>query len=410
MNQQIQVSVIVRPLPETCTKDSVGKIIACRKTLGKSNTTRHPASKDGGPVFLYPQAVLTQHIPPNRRPYFVDMILEFNSEVDWYFPQEIAPFTIKNSKYDFECNLFLTLVHAVRQISKGLGFSTGLSSHRTSENIPYLAPMVLTTKNPIDPSHNSTFFSPLNAFDSLVTTGDALLPDKVFPMTTMQIVRDISYNNFVKMFESLVIPSTCGKQLYQTLTTYGARINIGLAFLPLMFEDNGGDLGVNVPTLPGHEPEDIIFSTRTTREPGISLQLEMLKRAATSVYGPQILHVYEKIGFCTINNYIVCNPKFEISDLPTREMQSFVPIPIQNYPGTYDQYLYDNYEPIRVTPSLFHDGQPLGDLDLKFWDRQPQVQQQLPDDLEDIFDPIRSESELFESGTALGGERQAFPD
>ena len=64
------------------------------------------AQKDGGPLYLYPMAVIKQSI--RTQIALTDMAIEFDSDTDWLFADDSeakTPYTF--GKIDFECNLTL---------------------------------------------------------------------------------------------------------------------------------------------------------------------------------------------------------------------------------------------------------------------------------------------------------------
>ena len=403
IKKQIRIYISVNPLPDTCARAANGSNVECWKTLGNSDAIQSAASKDFGPVLLYPQAVLKQqHIQSNYWDEF-DMNLEFNSEVEWYFPKERSIAPSLESKFDFECKFKLSVVHAVRQISKGLGFSTVLVPRRNSENTSYLTPLISAIVYPTTPSTNDTFFLPLSAFDSLVIVRDSTLIEKMLPVASVPMLQNYNQASYLINFESQQIPSLCSEQLYKTLTKFVSRINLGFKFLPLILQDLGNQF--EILSMQGDESKEFLFSKRASREPGISMQMGMVRREMTGVYGPLTLGIFERIGYYTPRNFKERSPRFQLASLPLSD-PPIPPLSRIDYPGNDEQYLKDNYDAIRINPRLFLDGRPLMGEDYEALNDLPPVPPHLRNTsrLADLFF-----SEEFEVGAAVRGEDQVIP-
>ena len=101
MRNEILVNVQFRPLNK-CQQP----LSTCQAVLSSASPNYVTASKEGGPILLYPLAAIKQNLATQssqsklKKDPLIDMTLAFDSNTDWYFGQNNEPI---NDKYDFGC-------------------------------------------------------------------------------------------------------------------------------------------------------------------------------------------------------------------------------------------------------------------------------------------------------------------
>ena len=108
----INVLVIFTPLKDTCQFNNYLNIGSCLyqptlsqtipTTLGITRLIFLAARKDGGPLLVYPQAAVKQHVKTRANQF--DIQIYFNSNLNWYYSRPFEKF--EQTKYDLECNIY----------------------------------------------------------------------------------------------------------------------------------------------------------------------------------------------------------------------------------------------------------------------------------------------------------------
>ena len=102
MKKQVLVKVEIKPLPDTCGIDLVSQQPICTPTLSTAEPIFVAASIDQGQIFRYPMSSFKQNMETNPNTH--DMVLEFNSNTNWYFARRENEGKVEiGQQYDFEC-------------------------------------------------------------------------------------------------------------------------------------------------------------------------------------------------------------------------------------------------------------------------------------------------------------------
>ena len=192
----------------------------------------------------------------------------------------------------------INTVVAAREITKGLGFSSGLAYYNNvlPSNMPYVAPKLHSDSS-------QTYFEPPSVLDSLLYANN--LPVLGFTNSiTMPTYTNINKELFMARMEVLPSNKDACSDLYVLATSPNLVARLPQGDLPLysVLEVGGKEVQYQTILQSPQDPEFLMSPLADTV--GRNLISEMVNRNMKHIYGPKTLQVLEAIGYPTAKSVL----------------------------------------------------------------------------------------------------------